>query len=285
MCCQALPTTQATHGLLQGTPTAGIPSYLPLVERTSAGTKPPTPTSTPGPATLYTYRVVNTYPHDPGAFTQGLIYDEGTLYEGTGLRGRSSLRQVELETGQVIRSRQLADVYFGEGITSYSDQIFQLTWQSNVGFVWEEDTFELVQEFSYPTEGWGITHDGHRLIMSDGSATLHFWDPETLEEIGSVQVHDSVQPVERLNELEYIGGEVLANVWLTDRIARIDPETGGITGWVDLSGLLTPSERADADVLNGIAYDAVNDRLFVTGKWWPKLFEIELIPVSATPTT
>lgn len=293
--CQAAPASpqrQPNIGPTGGAPTASVPTYLPLVENAGEGQTRPaptptfdaTPTATPTAPEFYGYRVVNTYPHDPSAFTQGLIYEDGILYEGTGIRGRSSLRKVELETGKVLDIESLPDQYFGEGITAYGDEIFQLTWQSNIGFVWTKHTFDFVHDFTYPTEGWGITHDGQRLIMSDGSATLHFWDPETLDEIGSVEVHDQGQPVERLNELEYINGAVYANVWLTDRIVRIDPATGRASGWIVLSGLLTPQERADADVLNGIAYDATDDRLFVTGKLWPKLFEIELIPVSATAT-
>jgi glutamine cyclotransferase len=168
---------------------------------------------------------------------------------------------------------------FGEGITIYGDKVFQLTWKAHVGFVYDKDSFELLQDFSYPTEGWGLTHDGERLIMSDGTPTLHFLDPDTLEETGQIQVYDNKGPVTRLNELEYVRGEIYANVWQTDRIARIDPRTGQVTGWIDLAGLLSQEDRSQrVDVLNGIAYDAQLDRLFVTGKLWPKLFEIELMP-------
>jgi glutamine cyclotransferase len=227
---------------------------------------------------VYTYSVVNIYPHDPDAFTQGLVLEDGVLYEGTGLFGQSTLRRVELETGAVVQIRELSDQFFGEGITIYGDKIIQLTWQSNVGFVYDKTSFELLQEFNYSTEGWGITHDGTRLIMSDGTSTLHFLDPQTFEEISQLTVFDSDGPVTRLNELEYIKGEVYANVWQTDRIARIAPGTGGVVGWIDLEGLLGAQDYTEpVDVLNGIAYDADNDRLFVTGKLWPKLFEIELI--------
>ncbi len=257
---------------------------LPTTSPTPTHTVTPLPTS---PATLppaatipvYGYEIVNTYPHDREAFTQGLIFVDGILYEGTGLYGRSSLRKVELETGKVLQIVALSDEYFGEGVTAFGDRIYQLTWKSRVGFVYDKETFELIQTFSYPTEGWGITHDGTRLIMSDGSATLHFLDPDTLEEIGQVQVREGNYLVARLNELEYISGEVYANVWQTDRIARINPETGQVTGWLELGGLLGPEDHDQpVDVLNGIAYDAENDRLFVTGKLWPKLFEIELVP-------
>jgi glutaminyl-peptide cyclotransferase len=229
---------------------------------------------------LYTYEVINVYPHDPEAFTQGLVFDGEMLYEGTGLNGRSSLRRVELSSGQVLQQVDLAAEYFGEGITVWDERIIQLTWQSRRGFVYDKTTFERLGEFSYATEGWGITHDGRRLIMSDGSATLYFWNPDTFTPVDSVDVYDISGPVMRLNELEYIDGEVWANIWQTDRIARIDPVTGQVLGWVDLSGLLTPEERAGTDVLNGIAYMPESDRLFVTGKLWPKLFEIRVIPAS-----
>ncbi len=226
----------------------------------------------------YTYRVLNSFPHDPEASTQGLVFQNGTLFEGTGLYGKSTLRQVELETGAVLRSLSLASQYFGEGIAIYKDQVIQLTWRSNAGFVYDKDSFELLQTFSYPTEGWGITHDGVRLIVSDGTSTLHFWDPVTFEEVGRIEVYDQDRRVSRLNELEYVRGEVFANVLYTDRIARINPQTGRVTGWINLKGLLDSEEGVgSAGVLNGIAYDAENDRLFVTGKRWPKLLEIRLI--------
>jgi len=227
---------------------------------------------------VYTYNIVNTYPHDRNAFTQGLVFEDGVLYEGTGLLGCSTLRRVELETGEILQVHELPAQFFGEGITIYGNKIIQLTWQSNIGFVYDKNSFELLQEFNYSTEGWGITHDGTRLIMSDGTSTLHFLDPQTFEEIGQLEVFDNDGPVTRLNELEYIQGEIYANVWQTDRVARIAPETGRVIGWVELGGLLTAEDRSEpVDVLNGIAYDAMTDRLFVTGKLWPKLFEIELI--------
>lgn len=236
---------------------------------------PSTQTSTP----VYTYEIINVFPHDRGAFTQGLVFQDGLLYEGTGLRGASTLRKVELETGLVQQRYDLPEQYFGEGIAVYEDKVVQLTWQSNIGFVYDKDDFSLLDTFSYPTEGWGLTHDGERLIMSDGTPTLHFLDPDTFKEIGQVQVHYEHGPVGRLNELEYVDGQVLANVWTTDLIARIEPQTGQVTAWIDLSELLEPEDRElGVDVLNGIAYDAESDRLFVTGKWWPKLFEIVLVP-------
>ncbi len=227
---------------------------------------------------VYTYNIANTYPHDRNAFTQGLVFEDGVLYEGTGLFGHSTLRRVELETGDILQIRELSAQFFGEGITIYENKIIQLTWQSNIGFVYDKNSFELLQEFNYSTEGWGITHDGEHLIMSDGTSTLHFLDPQTFEEISQLEVFDNGDPVTRLNELEYVQGEIYANVWQTDRVARIAPETGRVVGWVDLAGLLTAEDLSEpVDVLNGIAYDAKTDRLFVTGKLWPKLFEIELI--------
>ncbi len=257
------------------TPT-GTPTATPTPTPTSTPTATPTPTPTLIP--VYTYEVINEYPHDSNAFTQGLVFETGVLFEGTGLHGRSSLRRVELETGAVVQILDLPSEYFGEGITVYRDEIVQLTWQSHVGFVYDKETFEQLSEFHYPSEGWGITYDGEYLIMSDGTATLHFLDPQTFEEISTIQVYDDAGLVTRLNELEYIQGKVYANVWCTDCVAMISPQTGQVVGWIDLAGLLSPEEAAGADVLNGIAYDAENDRLFVTGKLWPKLFEIELNP-------
>ena len=223
------------------------------------------------------YQIVNTYPHDENALTQGGVYSDGELYEGTGLNGLSSLRRVDLETGTVLQSTDLEDQYFGEGITVFEDQLIQLTWVSQVGFVYDRESFEPLQEFTYSTQGWGLTHDGDSLIMSDGSDSLFFLDPETFEEVKQISVSDRGEPVDRLNELEYIDGEIFANVWLSDRIARISPTTGQVLGWIDLSGLRNPSIAANLDaVLNGIAYDTEEDRLFVTGKLWPELFEITI---------
>jgi glutamine cyclotransferase len=229
-------------------------------------------------APTHTYRILASFPHDRGAFTQGLVFSDGKLYEGTGLKGRSSLREVDLETGEVLRVHNLADVYFGEGITLWGDTIVQITLSSGKGFIYDAATFDIIREFTYTTGGWGITSDGERLIMSDGTSMLHFIDPGTFERIGQVIVRDGTRPVIGLNELEYIGGEVYANVWQTDLIARISPESGEVTGWIDLTGILDPDERPGSDVLNGIAYDAGGDRLFVTGKLWPRLFHIEIIP-------
>jgi glutamine cyclotransferase len=225
------------------------------------------------------YRVVRVFPHDPQAFTQGLAYFDGLLYEGTGLIGRSSIRKVRLENGEVLQIQKIDPQYFGEGIAVVGDRLFSLTWQSGVGFIYDRATFLRTGTFTYRGEGWGLTHDGARLIMSDGTAYLRFLDPATQKEIGRLQVRDGGRPVPNLNELEYVKGEVFANVWQTDRIARISPTTGRVTGWIDLQGLLNPRDAArGVDVLNGIAYDAAADRLFVTGKLWPKLFEIEIVP-------
>jgi len=253
--------------------------YYSCLDLTRSPIQTVAPSSTVDTIPVYTYRVVASYPHDRMAFTQGLVVEDAVLYEGTGLYGRSTLRRVELETGGILMVRTLPPNIFGEGITIYRNKIVQLTWQSNVGFVYSKNNFELLKEFYYPTEGWGITHDGKRLIMSDGTSTLRFLDPETFEEIGEVEVLNDQGPLKNLNELEYVRGEIYANVWRTSRIARIDPQTGKVIGWIELKGILGSEDQSDLiSDLNGIAYDAKNDRLFVTGKLWPKLFEIELIP-------
>jgi glutamine cyclotransferase len=247
-------------------------------EATAPAVTNSTQPATLNPVPVATYRIVHTYPHDINAFTQGLVFADDFIYEGTGLRGHSSLRKVDLKTGNILRVRQLPAQLFGEGITIYGNRVIQLTWRARVGFVYDRETFQLLDTFTYPTEGWGITHDGRALIMSDGTSTLYFRDPETYQEVHRLTVHTRDGPVSRLNELEYVQGEIYANVWQTDRIARISPATGEVIGWIDLEGLLSPENRKRRiDVLNGIAYDVKNDRLFVTGKLWPKLFEIELI--------
>jgi len=226
----------------------------------------------------YTYNVVKEYPHDPNAFTQGLIFDSGVLYESTGLYNGSTLRRVELETGRILQIHVLPDQLFGEGITIINDKIIQLTWRSNKGFVYDKISLDVLQEFDYPTEGWGITHNGTHLIMSDGTATLYFLDPVNFEKVGQVEVYAD-GPVTNLNELEYIHGEVFANIWQEDFIARIDPRTGRVSGWIDLSAIRDFESEDANDVLNGIAYDEKEDRLFVTGKRWPLLFEIDIVPL------
>lgn len=229
----------------------------------------------------YTYKIVHTYPHDPDAFTQGLFYHDGFLYEGTGLKGRSSLRKVRLETGNVVQRVELPAEYFGEGIALLNGEIFQLTWQAQTGFVYDATDFHLLRQFTYPGEGWGLTTDGKDPFMSDGTPQIRVWDGATLKEKRRINVHDGDKKIDQLNELEFIGAEIFANIWQTDRIARISPSTGAVIGWIDLKGILSPMyQRQSGAVLNGIAYDAKSKRLFVTGKLWPSLFEIKLVKKS-----
>jgi glutamine cyclotransferase len=226
----------------------------------------------------YSYTIVNAWPHDPGAFTQGLIYLNGGFVESTGLNGRSSLRKVELTTGKVQQQTRLSDEYFGEGMTVLGNRVYQVTWRNQKGFVYDLATFAPIKEFTYTGEGWGLTTDGHLLILSDGTATLRFLDPETFQVTRSVEVTNNGQPMSQLNELEYIRGEIYANIWQTNSIVRINPATGNVTGVIDFTGLLPLQDRQpNTDVLNGIAYDDAQDRLFVTGKNWPKIFEVKLI--------
>ncbi|HEX3701794.1 MAG TPA: glutaminyl-peptide cyclotransferase [Vicinamibacterales bacterium] len=225
---------------------------------------------------VFGYTIQHIYPHDPKAFTQGLQYVDGVLYEGTGLNGHSSIRKVKLETGEVLQQRDVPDQYFGEGIVVWESALIELTWRSHVAFVYDRESFKPRQTFNYPGEGWGLTHDGKNLIMSDGSAALRLLDPVTFAERRRIDVTAAGVPVKNLNELEFVKGEVFANVWQTPYVARISLESGHVTGWIDLRGLLSNAESRNADVLNGIAYDAKDDRLFVTGKLWPKLFEVRL---------
>lgn len=229
---------------------------------------------------IYGYEVIHSYPHDTDAFTEGLFYLDGYLYESTGLAGHSSIRKVKLETGQVVKKIDVPAEYFGEGIVNWKRRLVSLTWKSEVGFVYDLATFKLQKRFSYAGEGWALTQDGKRLIMSDGSADLRFLDPETLAPAGRLQVTYEGKPVRNVNELEWVKGRIYANVWHTDMLIMIDPANGDITGLVNLAGLLAPEEAPPGQegVLNGIAYDAAHDRLFVTGKNWPKLFEIRVLP-------
>jgi glutamine cyclotransferase len=230
-----------------------------------------------GQLPVYGYRIVNSYPHDPQAYTQGLIFRDGHLYESTGLRGRSTLRKVKLETGAIVQQEHVDEEYFAEGLTDWRDRLVQLTWQSGLGFVYDLASLRLQSTFRYSGEGWGLTHDQNRLILSDGSDTLRFLDPVTFVERRRLTVRDGNTPIGQLKELEYVRGEIYANVWHTDRIARISPASGRVLGWIDLTGLLSKAYQLDGEaVLNGIAYDAVRSRLFVTGKLWPRLFEITL---------
>lgn len=231
----------------------------------------------------YGFEVVHVYPHDPAAFTEGLFFRNGRLYEATGLEGRSSVRKVDLETGKVLQQHALPPGFFGEGIVAIGDRLIQLTYTTEKGFVYNLRTLQPEREFGYPGQGWALTFDGKRIIMDDGTPELRFWDPDTLKEIGRLTVTASDVPLENINELEWVKGEIYANVWHTDRIARIDPKTGQVRAWIDLTGLLPKADlatgqEAGEQVLNGIAYDAAGDRLFVTGKYWPKLFEIKIHP-------
>jgi glutamine cyclotransferase len=224
------------------------------------------------------FRIVNVFPHDPQAFSQGLVVAEGTLYEGTGQNGESSLREVDLTTGRVLRFVPLSNEYFGEGVTVLGDRIYQLTWKNRLGLIYDRKTFAPVSSFRYTGEGWGLTTDGEQLILSDGTSVLRFLDAKTFDVTRRVEVRAGGQKLDKLNELEFINGEVWANIWYADRIARISPKTGEVTGWVDLSALYPARERPSREhVLNGIAYDATAKRLFVTGKLWPKLYEISIV--------
>jgi glutamine cyclotransferase len=225
----------------------------------------------------YGYKVINTYPHDRAAFTQGLFYDNGVLYEGTGQETGSTLREVELTTGKVIRQLNLSAELFGEGITLYKDRIYQVTWTTKVGFVYDKATFNQLNKIYYSTQGWGLTTIDDRIVMSDGSNVLYFYEPEMFTVVSRLEVYDNERKVEQLNELEYINGEIWANVWMTNLIARIDPESGKLLGYVDLTGILSdPDTDTSTKVLNGIAFDKEGNRIFVTGKNWPKLFEIKI---------
>lgn len=235
--------------------------------------------STPAEPPVFGYKVVRAYPHDPTAFTQGLFFLGDRLYESTGLHRQSTIREVRLEDGKVLRSVSLAPQYFGEGIVNWGPDILSLTWQDGIGFRWNRADFRQKGQFRYPGEGWGLTQDGRNVIMSDGTSELRFLDPATMKERRRVRVTYRGQPVERLNELEWVKGEIFANIWMGRRIARIDPESGRVTGWIDLTDLALENANGDPDaVLNGIAYDARRDRLFVTGKNWAKLYEIDIVP-------
>ena len=235
---------------------------------------------------VYTYEIVNTYKHDPRAFTQGLVYHNGFLYESTGQYGSSTLRKVELETGKVLQQHKLSRDYFAEGITILDDKIYQLSWQEYTGFVYNLNDFSLVKEFKYPGEGWGLADDGKHLIMTDGTHVIRFLDPETSQTVRTLVVLDeNGKPLMKLNELEYIKGEIWANIWHSEEIgkpnhiARIDPQTGKLLGWIDLNGVSPKDvERSPENTLNGIAYDEANDRIFITGKNWQNLFEIIVKP-------
>ena len=228
------------------------------------------------------YRVVATLPHARDAFTEGLFFDRGQFFESTGLEGRSELRRVDLATGRVLQTARIPDRRFGEGSIAWGDQIISLTWQDGIGYRWNRDTFQLLGTFRYPGEGWALTHNGQDIIMSDGTAQLRFLDPDTLQERRRLAVTFQGRPLDRINEIEWVEGQVLANIWQTNEIVRIDPQTGNVTAIIDLGGLMRENAREPgADVLNGIAYDSANRRLYVTGKNWPRLYQIELTPAAA----
>ncbi len=227
---------------------------------------------------VYGYRVVRQIPHNPSFWTQGLVFDGGFLYEGTGEYGNSGIFKIAPSSGQVLQSRTLESKYFGEGITIFENRLIQLTWKSDIGFVYDKESFALLKTFQYPTEGWGLTHNGRELILSDGTDTLYFLDPQTFAVTSQIKVTAAGRPVTQLNELEFVDGRILANLWQSDRIAQIDPDTGAVVAWIDLTGLLDSiATDKPVDVLNGIARNPKTGRLLVTGKLWPTLFEIELV--------
>ena len=246
--------------------------------QTGANGDRPTNTATPAVVPKYGYQIVNIWPHDSNAFTQGLILMDGKLLESTGQEGRSSLRSVELETGKILKKVAVPEPYFAEGITVLNGKVYQLTWQHQLGFIYDSQTFEKVGQFNYNGEGWGLTTDGKSLILSDGSNRLKFIDPSNFQVTKTITVLDGKSPVNQLNELEFVQGEIYANIWHNDRIAAIDPQSGRVNSWIDLTGLMSKEElRQEPEaVLNGIAYDQANNKLFVTGKLWPRLFEIRV---------
>lgn len=249
------------------------------VKQSNVVQRMPEPTTSVSPHTVpdCTYDVVNSWPHDTKAFTQGLVFYQGSLYESTGKYGSSSLRKVDLQSGKIKKKIDVDAQSFAEGIAIYQGKIYQLTWTEHKAFVYDLKSFRLEGELTYEGEGWGLTHDEHQLIMSDGTNQLRFLDSATFKATRTISVYDNDEPLMDLNELEYVKGEIYANVWKSDRIARIDPRNGNLLGWIDLKGLLPSGERPSSeDVLNGIAYDETEDRLFVTGKRWPKIFEIRV---------
>lgn len=272
-----------------GEPTAVPQAIMPAATATLTAV-PPTPTTPPNcagpvpgaaasaPAEIISYSIVNTYPHDTAAFTQGLQWVDGVLFEGAGQYGASDVRRVDLESGEVLRRQPLADNYFGEGVTVMNGRLYQLTWREQTGFVYDPQTLVQLDTFTYETEGWGLTHNGRCLIMSDGSSTLTFRDPQSFAVLGELPVFDGERPVTNLNELEYVDGLIFANVWLTDFIAVISAQSGQVVGWLDLTEMAGGiyDNYPGADWLNGVAYMPENGRFLVTGKYWPFLYEIEI---------
>jgi glutamine cyclotransferase len=277
--CGGTGTTTANTGLHRPTEAEPGGQKAATQHGNAVRTPPASATATtPQEIPTYSYKIKNSWPHDKHAYTQGLIFLDGILWESTGQYGASSLRKVELKTGKVIKQISVPKNYFAEGMTVFHNKVFQLTWQEQKGFIYDPATFQKQGEFSYTGEGWGLTHNGESLIMSDGSDQIRFLDPSTLQTTHTISVTDRGAPVDQLNELEYIDGEIYANIYMTDRIARIEPKTGKVVAWIDLTGILASKDRTGGeDVLNGIAYDETGKRLFVTGKMWPKLFEIEII--------
>lgn len=254
-----------------------VASPTPPTTSSSSDATPSTKRDSSEAPPTYTFEVVNTWPHDPKAFTQGLVFHDGALLESTGQYGESTLRRVELKTGKVLKKIEVGRQFFAEGIALFQGKIYQLTWQNHKGFIYDPGSFKQEKDFYYDGEGWGLTHDGESLILSDGTNQLRFIDPTTFKVKRTINVFDRGQPLRELNELEYVRGEIFANIWHDDRIARVDPRDGRILGWINLKGLLPAGQVEDGEaVLNGIAYDEAGDRLFVTGKLWPKLFEIRL---------
>jgi glutaminyl-peptide cyclotransferase len=267
-----IPAVRAEPSLDPANPngTPHFPPYIPIARFTNS-------------VPFYTYQVVNAWPHDAQAFTEGLVFHDGVLFESTGLYGESSLRKVELETGNVLRQVALPNVYFAEGLALWNSSLVQLTWQNNLGFVYDLETFEKQREWTYGGEGWGLTSDGQSLLMSDGTNKIHLLDPTTFAIKRTLRVSDRGIPLAGLNELEYVRGEIYANVYGANYVLRIDPANGRLLGLIDFSGLLQQPVTDPLDILNGIAYDPVGDRLFVTGKRWPTLFEVRIMPYSPTP--
>jgi glutamine cyclotransferase len=262
---------------LSGLPPFNGSSPTPRPTQTPQPTSSPISSPTPSPiigSAIYTYKIIRVYPHDTNAFTEGLVFDNGILYESTG--ESSSLRRVDLESGVVQQEVNLLAEFFGEGLTVINDSLVQLTWQNHVGFVYDKATFDLRGNFTYSTEGWGLTYDNNHLIMSDGTSNLYFLDPITFQKTGQVTVHDGNTSVTNINELEYVNGDVYANIWLQQKIAIINPQNGQVKGWIDLSGIYQSNDPNA--VLNGIAYDSQTDRLYVTGKDWPNLYQITITP-------
>jgi glutaminyl-peptide cyclotransferase len=255
-----------------------LPHLLPIIALAGCAEAAPPPAAVPGEPPVWGYNVVNEYAHDPEAFTQGLFWSEGALFESTGQVGRSTVRKVRLEDGKVLQSVPIPTGLFGEGIVAWGGEIISVTWQTGIGFRWDRATLQRKSSFRYAGEGWGLASDGRSIILSDGTATLRYFDPATMAERSRLTVTAGGRPVQNLNELEWVKGEIFANVWMTSRIARIEPATGEVKGWIELGPMAQQFQSGDPDrVLNGIAYDEAKDRLFVTGKNWPKLFEIKLV--------